>query len=495
MTGADIINSRPKPCGKKRKTTYLMIIVVILTAIISGCTNAEPGIVPGRKDSQSTTPGDDAKPSEESEKLEKIMDYTADELNEIDKYVEHSKGAKLTLHKSKTDEQSLFTRIVQDIGEIPENSRLKLTNYVRYSTYIAFSEIGNQSLSVKGADDTEIIIGYNELHSARYTPETVFKKNVFYKIDVGFSYSSGMTPEFHADSEYKLSQNAPSFGGIPSEPVKAIADIHLRDAFIMTGADGKYYMTGTYDPVDWANTKEIHVYRSDDLADWTDLGAVWNYQRDADWQKEMIKDGSSPIWAPELHYIGGDYYICYSLGWGAMKGSILKSKTGAPEGPYEDICKRPVFDYIDSTFFVDDDGAVYAIWSDGIIARMSDDMTKLASSPKALVSESGLRVGFEGCFVYKINGLYYLCSATYGIHYREDGSAYQSYDSFYAVSDKLEGPYSERRLLLINGGHNNIFRANDGKLYTTAFYGNDFSERPAIAEIEVTEDGLLKLRS
>ena len=61
-------------------------------------------------------------------------------------------------------------------------------------------------------------------------------------------------------------------------------------------------------------------------------------------------------------------------------------------------------------------------------------------------------------------------------------------------SDKLEGPYSERRLLLINGGHNNLFRSIDGKLYTTAFYGNGFSERPAIAEIEVTDEGLLKVK-
>ena len=173
---------------------------------------------------------------------------------------------------------------------------------------------------------------------------------------------------------------------------------------------------------------------------------------------------------------------------------MLKSKSGSPEGPYEDICGKAIFDYIDSSFFVDDDGTVYAIWSDGIIARMNEDMTDIASRPTALVSESGLRVGFEGCCVIKINGLYYLCSSTYCIHYREDGSSYQSYDSFYAVSDKLEGPYSERRLLLINGGHNNLFRTNDGKLYTTAFYGNDFSERPAIAEIEVTDNGLLRVK-
>ena len=145
--------------------------------------------------------------------------------------------------------------------------------------------------------------------------------------------------------------------------------------------------------------------------------------------------------------------------------------------------------------FVDDDGKVYAVWSDGLMAQMRDDMTKpVTSKKKVLKSASGMRVGFEGCFIMKINGLYYLCSATYCIHYNENGSPYQTYDSFYAVSDKLEGPYSERRLLLENGGHNNLFRSGDGKLYTTAFYGKTFSERPAIVEINVTEDGRLEVK-
>ena len=483
----------------KKRIVYLTIIIMTLTAIFPGCVNKginkpedAASVVTGQQDLMpEETP---AAPSGNSQILESIMDYSEAELKEIGKYVDNSAGVKLTLHKSKEDDHSLFTRVVADIGIIPDNKRLNLTNYVRYSAYIAFSETGNHNLSIKGADDAEITVTYNELHSERYTSKTIFKKNVFYKIDIGFSYSSGMVPELRADSEYRLSQNAPSFGGVPSEPVKAIADIHLRDAFIMTDEDGKYYMTGTYAPKDWANTKEIHVYCSDDLVNWSDMGAVWNYERDADWQKKLIRDGSSPIWAPELHYINGEYYICYSLGWGAMNGSVLKSKSGSPEGPYEDICGKAIFDYIDSSFFVDDDGTVYAIWSDGIIARMNEDMTDIASRPTALVSESGLRVGFEGCCVIKINGLYYLCSSTYCIHYREDGSSYQSYDSFYAVSGKLEGPYSERRLLLINGGHNNLFRTNDGKLYTTAFYGNDFSERPAIAEIEVTDKGLLRVK-
>lgn len=115
------------------------------------------------------------------------------------------------------------------------------------------------------------------------------------------------------------------------------------------------------------------------------------------------------------------------------------------------------------------------------------------TAKRSLVSESGQPAGFEGCFVMKVNGLYYLCSASYTTHYREDGSSYQSYDSYYAVSNRFQGPYSERRLLLINGGHGNLFTAKDGTLYTTLFSG-PLGERPGIAAIDVMEDGRLCLR-
>ena len=93
----------------------------------------------------------------------------------------------------------------------------------------------------------------------------------------------------------------------------------------------------------------------------------------------------------------------------------------------------------------------------------------------------------------KHNGLYYLCSAAYTTHYNADGSSYLSYDSYYAVSRRFAGPYSERRLLLINGGHNNLFFGKDGTLYTTAFSGA-LNERPSIKEIGIAENGLLSVK-
>ena len=424
---------------------------------------------------------------------EGIMNYTEEELALLDGYLQYSHGAAVSLYEKKGDAEPIYTGTVEDLCRLPDCAQLARAGYIQYAAWISFDTTGSQRLRVDGVKNAELTVSYNELHTKKYTSATVFKKNVFYKINLGFSYAEGDRPVFRADGSYRLSVGYPSFGGQPSAAVEPIADVHLRDPYIMTGPDGHYYMTGTYDPVDWSNTKEIHVYRSEDLSDWEDLGAVWNFERDATWQKKLLTDGSSPIWAPELHYVHGNYYICYSLGWGAMNGSVLKSTTGLPEGPYEDVRNSAVFDAIDSTFFVDDDGSVYAIRGDGQWTKMSRNMKYELTATRSLVSESGQQVGFEGCCVVKINGLYYLCSASYTTHYRADGSSYLSYDSYYAVSNRFQGPYSERRLLLINGGHGNLFFAKDGTLYTTLFSGA-LNERPAIAAIDIAEDGRLLVR-
>ncbi|MBO4327673.1 MAG: family 43 glycosylhydrolase [Clostridia bacterium] len=452
-----------------------MVLILTLCAAASGCGASEKRAIKA--------------------KMEAVMNYTESERQQISEYLKYSKGVSFSAYKYKNSDKPLRTVKTPDFSTLPDIPELEDTGYVRASAYVSFAQDGNQHIQLKGVKDADITVTFNELHTEPYDDSISFTAGVFYKINVSYRYSAETSPVFTADSEYELSTTAPLFGGVPSEPVKPILDLHLRDAYILNGPDEYYYMTGTNDPVDWNNTREIHVYRSADLSSWEDLGAVWNFERDATWQKDILID-SSPIWAPELHYIGGTYWICYSLGWGSMSGSLLRSTTGRPEGPYADVSGsgKPMFDYIDSTLFRDDNGRVYAIWSDGQLQELSNDLTSLKGERVALKSRSGIQAGFEGCFMIKIGGIYYLCSSTYSIHYRSDGSSYQTYDSFYVMSDNISGPYSERRLLLENGGHNNLFFSKDGRLFTTAFYGNDFSEKPAIAEIEVTDEGLLKVR-
>jgi hypothetical protein len=67
-----------------------------------------------------------------------------------------------------------------------------------------------------------------------------------------------------------------------------------------------------------------------DLQKWDYVGLVWSFVKDATWEK-----GARYVWAPEIHYVRGNYYFAYCVSGGQGGGTgILKSSTGKPEGPY-----------------------------------------------------------------------------------------------------------------------------------------------------------------
>jgi hypothetical protein len=279
--------------------------------------------------------------------------------------------------------------------------------------------------------------------------------------------------------------------------VKPILDIPLRDTFIYTAPDGYYYMTGTTGPDFWDNNYVIHIYRSEDLTDWEDLGEVWDFRKHATWAKGLSKQERVPVWAPELAYVKGNWYMTYTMGfWDAMSCGILVSTTGRPEGPYTDTADHRLVDNLDGSLFVEDDGTIYFIYKDGLIAPLNEDMSGFAGEFRHLLAAEGLPVGFEGCYIFKHKGRYYLNAATYNHSYDQNGHLGITYDSMIAVSDSLMGPYSETRLLLRNGGHNNLFSDKEGKVWTTLFApsGNlGFHCKPAIVPLTEDERGILSV--
>jgi hypothetical protein len=65
-----------------------------------------------------------------------------------------------------------------------------------------------------------------------------------------------------------------------------------------------------------------------------------------------------------------------------------------------------------------------------------------------------------------------------------------------AVSDTVYGPYSETRLLMRNGGHNNLFVDKDGRVLTTLFAPtgtHGFNCQPAIQVLREDERGILSV--
>jgi xylan 1,4-beta-xylosidase len=292
-------------------------------------------------------------------------------------------------------------------------------------------------------------------------------------------------------------------GGLP---LRKLMDTPLRDTSICRGPEGTWYLTGTVEPF-YGFNEGIKLWKSRDLTNWTALGFVWKYGA-SPWHKKFL-DAKQPLWAPEVHYLKGTFWLTYSMpGWdgtGRTSGSgLLKSMSGKPEGPYADMQPAErMGDEIDASLFEDDDGAVYFLWHSGKIARLKPDMSGLAEPYrwlKTTVSDanpnhhSGLcagifgkdsfdHVGYEGMFLFKHAGRYYLsCSEIF------DGR----YSCTVATSTNLFGPYGERYEAIPHAGHNSFFKDERGQWWST-YFGSDetapWQERPGVLPIQFDAGG------
>ncbi len=332
-------------------------------------------------------------------------------------------------------------------------------------------------------------------------------------------------------------------GGYLPLDFSALFDFPVRDTFIQyipasvqRGGD-YYYLVGTTGYPTWfSNTEGVRMWRSRDMKNWEDLGVVWNI-RDSKWA--LGDNDEVACWAPEFHYIEkyGNYYMTYSTNRGG--NGILKSTTGNPEGPYVELTDNEVVGSerfnIDGSFFEDDDGRLYYLWQDGMIAEISlqdaqgNDEVRFLSEPILLGVPASTsptsqnnpdkydyeHVGFEGVYLTKIDGKYYLSCAEFNtnsddlvaadIRYAQDNGLavpamdQLTYDCMVAVSDSILGPYDNWHLAVRSGGHNNFFFDREGQLWST-FFGSAGSwdhytpldGRPAALKMEVDEQGRLQ---
>ncbi len=281
----------------------------------------------------------------------------------------------------------------------------------------------------------------------------------------------------------------PATSSLPG--LRKLLDSPLRDTSICVGPDRAYYLTGTTGHPTWWTTNEgIHVWRSTDLTNWQALGLVWSLEKDATWQKAS-QNGRRAIWAPEIHYLKGTFWLAYCVNWLSGGTGLLKSTSGKAEGPYVDVKPEgPLTAEIDASLFQDDDGKVYFIYQDGKIARLKDDMSGLAEDPRLLKPADFQHVGFEGAFITKANGRYQLVCAEFN---QRDGN--KAYDCMVASSDNIYGPYGDRYLALPHAGHNMFFKDPQGQWWST-FFGHDpkapWTERAGILPITFDADGRVR---
>ncbi len=234
------------------------------------------------------------------------------------------------------------------------------------------------------------------------------------------------------------------------EPV--IADPAVLDN---RAVDGYFYVYGTQDNWGTADGERIvPILRSTDLISWEDMGDAFDSQ--PNWNI-----GQNLVWAPDVKYRDGKYYMYYSLSvWGGSNPALGVAVCDSPDGKYTDLGKildsndSGVPNSIDPYFFTDTDGQSYIFWgsfnglygvpmeADGITARINEKFRFAGNA-------------FEAPYIFIKDGYYYFLGSVGSCC---DGD--RSYHVTVARSESLKGPYLD-----ING--NDIMNAMDWN------YGNN----------------------
>jgi arabinan endo-1,5-alpha-L-arabinosidase len=291
--------------------------------------------------------------------------------------------------------------------------------------------------------------------------------------------------------------------------------------------DGYWYMYCTTDPLndedktgDNFNFHLIPMLRSTDLINWEYMGDAFTTR--PDWL-----DPTSGLWAPEIDFFNGQYYLYYTVPdvadsvsgeLGCHGDSAIGVATSeSPLGPWEDqgVVVEPRRNGPGCNFFwtfdpdvVEDNGQLYIFFGSyygGIAAReLSDD--GLDSDPGTQVQIT-IPNRYEGAEVVYRDGYWYLfVSATNCCNGPLTG-----YSVFVGRSEDVLGPYVDREgfsllqgqvggtpVLSMNGnrwvgtGHNTVFQDFDGQWWTIyhAVDRNDpyfegavgFTKRPALMD-------------
>ncbi|NKF24206.1 arabinan endo-1,5-alpha-L-arabinosidase [Solimonas sp. C16B3] len=142
------------------------------------------------------------------------------------------------------------------------------------------------------------------------------------------------------------------------------ADIHVHDP-TMIEANGTYYLFGTGDG--------IEVHSSKDLKTWKAEPRV--FASPPAWTHAIVPDYQGSMWAPDISFHHGRYYLYYSvsaIGKNTSAIGLVTNKTLDPASPdyhwvdhgpvIRSIPYRDLWNAIDPNLALDDDGTPYLVF-------------------------------------------------------------------------------------------------------------------------------------
>ncbi|GBU06961.1 arabinan endo-1,5-alpha-L-arabinosidase [Bacteroidales bacterium] len=250
-----------------------------------------------------------------------------------------------------------------------------------------------------------------------------------------------------------------------------VVDVSLPDPSIIRDADGTFYLYAT------ENTRNVPIYKSSNLVDWSFVGTAFNDQSRPTFEEK------GAIWAPDINFIDGQYVLYYSMSvWGGeWTCGIGLATAKEPQGPFVDHGKLfrsneiAVQNSIDP-FYIEQDDKKFLFWGSfsGIYAiQLSQNgLLLMSEAQKQQVAGSA----YEGVYIHKKDDYYYLFASI--------GSCCEGVKSTYTTvvgrSKQVLGPYlnkqgasmmdNQHEVILsknahfVGAGHNSeIVQDEDGK--------------------------------
>ncbi|WP_426209873.1 arabinan endo-1,5-alpha-L-arabinosidase [Massilia sp. TWP1-3-3] len=269
----------------------------------------------------------------------------------------------------------------------------------------------------------------------------------------------------------------------------------------------------------------ISFYSSTDMLNWRDEGRI--FKQDPRWAKQAAPNFDGHIWAPDIQFYNGKYYLYYSVsgfGKNASAIGVTTNPTLDPRAPgyrwtdqgivLQSVPARDNWNAIDPNIAVDDKGDAWmafgSFWSGIKIVKLDATRTRLAEpqvwhalARHELPDTEATPNEVEGPHLLKKNGYYYLF-VSWGLCCRKQEITYRV---VVGRSRQLTGPYLDRSGKDMNHGggspviggnatwkgvgHNSAYTIDGRDLMVMHAYetADDYKQKLKIADIKWDQDG------
>jgi arabinan endo-1,5-alpha-L-arabinosidase len=301
-----------------------------------------------------------------------------------------------------------------------------------------------------------------------------------------------------------------------SQPMK---DVIVHDPVMIKHGE-TYYM--------FATGMGISVYSSKDMENWTNEPPVFN--QPPSWTQSVVDGFKGHIWAPDISFFNGKYYLYYSVSAFAKNTSAIGlaiNNTLDPKDPnfkWEDQGivvqsepNRDLWNAIDPNIITDENNTAWmtfgSFWEGLKLVRLSEDRKSVAKPEQWFTVAKRTRSEFiedsnpgdaalEAPFIFKKDSMYYLF-ASWDYCCR---GAKSNYKVVVGRSLNITGPYLDKNgISLTKGGgstviegnarwagigHNSVYHFGDKDYFVCHAYDVSDNGRPKLKIAEITWDAL-----